>query len=372
MPARRFKGLLLSALVVIGIPTLLASIYYGVFATDQYAASAHFVIKHRNDNGAALTSLSLLGFGNAQSSSVPDTLIVNDYIASPQIIDDLSSRVDLRAMYAKPEIDWLARLKPPWGWETISNETLLKYWRRMATIHFDTATGISTFEVRAFSAAEAKLVADEVFRLGEELVNRLALRAQEDALSLAKREVELYRQRALDSLDQLQAFQERAQQVDPQAFAAARSQIQAEVEQELTQLQARLDVMRKNLPEDAPGIAQIKDRLTVFERQLANERVKSTVSDGGRSAAEVLNEFAKLKLESEFATQAYMSALASLESARLDASRQNLYLETFVRPQLAQMPEYPKALLNTLLVFIVAFLLWGIGSLLVSSAKQHI
>jgi capsular polysaccharide transport system permease protein len=372
MPTSRKKGLLLSALIIIGLPTLTAAVYYGVFATDQYASTAHFVIKHRSDNGAALGSLSLLGFGGTQSSSLPDTFIVNDYLASPQIVHDLAPRLDLRAMYTKSDIDWLARLKPPLGQETISNETLLKYWRKMASVHFDMGTGISAFEVRAFTADDAKKIADEVFDLSEELVNRLATRAQEDALSLAKQEVEAYRERALASLDELQAFQERAKQVDPQAFAAARSQIQAGVEQELTQLQGQLDVLRKNLPEDAPGITQIKDRLTVMEQQLTTERARSTVSGRGESAAEILNEFGKLKLESEFATQAYLSSLASLESARLEAIRQNLYLETFVRPQLAQIPEYPSALLNTLLVFAVAFLVWGIGSLLVSSARQHI
>lgn len=372
MPPSRIKGLFLSALLMIGLPTLAAGAYYAFFATDQYASTAHFVIKHRSDNGAALSSLSMLGFGGTQSSSMPDTLIVNDYIASPQIINDLASRIDLRAMYGRPEIDGLARLKPPFGKDTISNETLLKYWRRMTAVHFDMGTGISTFEVRSFTAADAKKIADEVFELGEELVNRLATRAQEDALSLSKKEVEVYRQRALASLDELQAFQERARQVDPQAFAAARSQIQAGVEQELTQLQAQLDVLRKNLPEDAPGITQIKDRLTVMEGQLVTERARSTVSDSGKSAAEILNEFGKLKLESEFATQAYMSSLTSLESARLEAIRQNLYLETFVRPQLAQVPEYPTALLNTLLVSIVAFLVWGIGVLLVSAAREHI
>ena len=372
MPRSRIKGLFFSAILMMGLPTLAAVIYYGFFAADQYASTAHFVIKHRSDNDAALSSLSMLGFGSTQSSSLPDTLIVNDYIASNQIINDLASRIDLRAIYAKREVDWLARLKAPFGEDNISNETLVKYWRRMTAIHFDISTGISTFEIRAFTATDAKRIADEVFKLSEELVNRLVTRAQEDALSLSKKEVEVYRQRALASLDELQAFQERARQVDPQAFAAARSQIQAGVEQELTQLQAQLNMLRKNLPEDALGITQIKDRLSVMEGQLVTERTRSTVSESGESAAEILNEFSKLKLESEFATQAYMSSLASLESARLEAIRQNLYLETFVRPQLAQIPEYPAALLNTLLVFVVAFLVWGIGVLLVSAAREHI
>ena len=369
-PARR-RRMLYSALLVVGLPTLCAAVYYGFFASDQYAASGHFVVRHRAENPAAMSTLSFLGLGTSGTGSTPDMLVVNDYMASLQMIKDLAPHVDLRSMYADTGADWLARLKPSYGKDTISDEDLRDYWLKMAMVHFDQTTGLSTFEVRAFTAEDAKTIADAVFERGEELVNRLSERAQEDSLQLARREVENYRQRALDSLDALLAFQEKAQQVDPQGFASARTQIQAGIEQEVTQLQAQLDVLRKKLPEDAPGITQVRDRLGVIERQLIAERAKSTVSSGGDSAAQILNEFAKLKLESEFATQAYMSSLASLESARLEAIRQNLYLETFVRPHLPQIPEYPQALLNTLLVLVISFLVWGIGGLLVSAAREH-
>lgn len=369
-PVKR-RIMLISALLVIGLPTLAAGIYYAFFASDQYGASGHFVVRHRNENPSAMGALSLLGLGAAPSSSLPDMMVVNDYITSMQMIKDLAPRVDLRAFYDTPRADRLARLKPKFREDTVSDETLLKYWQRMAVVHYDSTTGLSKFEVRAFSADDAKMIADQVFALSENLVNRLSERAQEDALSLAREEVETYRERALASLDALQAFQERAQQVDPEAFAQARAQIQAGVEQELTQLQAQLDVLRKNLPEDAPGIMQVKDRLASMEKQLATERVRSTVSETGESAAQILNEFAKLRLESEFATQAYMSSLASLESARIEAIRQNLYLETFVRPHTPQVPEYPKALLNILLVLVVSGLVWAIGGLMVSAAREH-
>ena len=366
------RVLLISALVVIGLPTLAAAIYYGLFASDQFASTGHFVVRHRNENSAAMSSLSILGIGTTGTSSTPDMMVVNDYMMSMQIIKDLAKRLDLRSIYETGAADWLARLKPALGEDTISDERLLDYWRKMAVVHYDTSTGLSTFEVRAFAAADAKKIADNVFQLGEELVNRLSRRAQDDALNLARQEVESYRERAIGALDALQSFQERAKQVDPQAFAQARAEIQAGVEQELTQLQAQLDVLRKNLPEDAPGITQIKDRLSVMEKQLAAERVKSTISDTGESAAAILNEFAKLRLESEFATQAYMSSLASLESARLEAIRQNLYLETFVSPHLPQVAEYPRSILNTVLVLVVAIMVWAIGGLFISAIREHI
>lgn len=370
-PARR-RAALISALVVIGLPTLLTGVYYTFFASDQYAASAHFVVRHRDENTAALSSLSILGLGTSATSSTPDTMIVNDYMLSMQMIKDLAANLDLRALYDTGAADWPARLKPAWGEEAVSDEQLLHYWQKMASVYYDTTTGLSVFEIRAFSAADAKEVADRVFALSEKLVNHLSERAQEDALSLARKEVETYRERAIASLDAMQAFQERAKQVDPQAFAAARSEIQATVERELTQVQSQLDIMRKSLPEDAPGIALLKDRLAVMQKQLNDERVKSTVSDSGESAAAILNEFAKLRLENEFATQAYMSSLASLESARLEAIRKNFYLETFVRPHLPQVAAYPRAVLNTLLVGVVSFLVWAIGGLMVSAVREHV
>jgi capsular polysaccharide transport system permease protein len=365
------RAMLLSALIVIGLPTLVTGIYYAFFASDQYAASGHFVVRHRSASPTATSALSLLGLGTAPGDSTPDMMVVNEYIVSLQIIKDLKPLVDLRAIYDTPRADWWARLKPPYGSDSVSDEDLRNYWQKMAAVHFDQTTGLSVFEVRAFTADEAKTIADHVLKLSEDLVNRLSERTQEDALALARREVETYRARALESLDALLAFQERARQIDPQGFAAARNEIQAGIEQELTQLQAQLDVLRKRLPESAPGISQIKDRLSVVERQLLTERSRSTVSESGESAARILNEFEKLKLESEFATQAYMSSLASLESARIEAIRQNLYLEAFVRPHLPQIPEYPRALLNTLLVFVISFFVWAIGGLLVSAAKEH-
>jgi capsular polysaccharide transport system permease protein len=365
--------MLISALIVVGLPTFAAAIYYTVYASDQYAAGGHFVVRHSSSHPGEGTRVSaIFGSGAASGAALQETMVVNDYIASMQIVKDLKPLVDLRRVYGTESADWWARLRPARGRNHPSDEDLRDYWQKMATTKFDHTTGLSVFEVRAFSATDAEAVAKRVFDLSEQLVNRLSERAQEDALALARQEVEKHRAHAMASLDALLDFQERVRQVDPQGFATARTEIEAGIEEELTKLQAQLDVLRTKLPEDAPGIGQTKDRLKVVEKQLATERARSTTTESGGSAAKVLNEFQKLKLESEFATQAYMSSLSSLESARVEAIRQQLYLETFVRPHLPQIAEYPRALLNTLLVFVVAFLVWAIGGLMISAARDHL
>lgn len=368
---RRFasSGFWMSICLAILLPTLLTASYYLFIASDQYASHSHFVVKQRSTGVGAIPSLS--GASPIPGGAILDTLIIKDYLLSSQIIRDLEGVVDLRAIYTRKDIDWFARLKPSFGENVVTDEQLLKYWQSIATAHFDMSTSITTFQVRAFTAQDAKKIADEVFVLSEKLVNKLSLRSQEDALSLARKEVDTCRDRALTALDSLQKFQENVKQVDPNAFAASRNQIQAFLEKDITKLQAQLDILRKSLPEEAPAIVQIRDRISVMDRQLALEREKSTMSTSGESAASVLNQYAKLSLEKEFATDAFKSSLASLESARLEAIRKNLYLETYVRPNLPQSSEYPEAVLNTILVLIASTALWGIGYLFISSVREH-
>ena len=58
-----------------------------------------------------------------------------------------------------------------------------------------------------------------------------------------------------------------------------------------------------------------------------------------------------LELQRQFADKQLSSATGSLEAARLQAERQQLYLETIVRPNTPDYPAYPKALTSTAIGF---------------------
>jgi len=364
------RKLLRSAILVIGLPTLAAAVYFGLFASNQYAATGSFIVK--TSTGHTINPATTMVIGAPPTSEISETLAVNEYILSPQIIADLQPRLDLRAMYGNPDIDWYARLKPAWGEDTITNEQLLLYWKHMVGVYFDVTTGITTLEVKAFSAAAAQKVASEILTLSEELVNRISERAKEASLSFARLEVESFRQKAMEALDEMQIFQEKAKQVDPQAFAESRNQIQAGLEAETSKLRAQLELLRKSLPEEAPAVAQVTRRLAVMERQLADEKAESTFSVTGESAAAVLNEFNKIKLENQFAQAAYLDSLSSLERARAEAQKQGLFLESFITPQLPQTAEYPQRLLSVFLVFIGSAIVWGVGGLFIATAREHL
>lgn len=371
---RRTRNLLFSALLFMALPVTLAVVYFGFAASDQYYTTADYAVRFSQGAAAAPSAAGggglggMLGGGGA-AAALSDMFILRDYILSHQILADLEPYIDIRAIYSDPQADRLARLNPE-----VSNEDLLDYWRGMISVRCDMTTGISHLGVRAFTAKEAKQVADNLLRLSEALVNRLSDRAQDDRLGLARRDVEEANKRVVKALDGLHAYQEQAGQVSPEGFVQARSELEAGIEKEVSRYEAQIERLRRDLPDDAPGIRQLRQRLEIARSQLAAERQRSTSSpsDQGASASEIFTEFSKLKLESEFAAKAYDSALASLEQARLEAAKQDRYLEAFVRPQLPDAPEYPRRALNIALVAIGSFLVWSIGGLMVAAIREHL
>ena len=107
---RQFPLRLLSFVVVVAVPAILAGVYYFLIAADQYVAEFRFALRTiepvRNEVPTIL--------GNVGPSPVGvDSYAVVQYIGSRDIIDDLSKTIDLREMFSRPEADWPARLQLP-------------------------------------------------------------------------------------------------------------------------------------------------------------------------------------------------------------------------------------------------------------------
>jgi capsular polysaccharide transport system permease protein len=60
------------------------------------------------------------------------------------------------------------------------------------------------------------------------------------------------------------------------------------------------------------------------------------------SAGPALAEYEHLSPQRKLAEKALTSAFTSLEAARLEAQRQQLYIETIAQPNLVDYPPYPK------------------------------
>ena len=84
-----------------------------------------------------------------------------------------------------------------------------------------------------------------------------------------------------------------------------------------------------------------------------------------------MGEYERLRVDQEFAEQAYTTALAAFDGARNEARRQSRYLAAHVRPTLAEASEYPDrpAALATIAVFL--FLTWTVLALIAYSLRDR-
>ena len=345
------------------VPTLLAIAYFYGFASPQYVSEARFVVRSRSDAPqVSLGSMLSAAVGGGGVSSA-DAFSVRDFLISHDAVRRTDERLDLRKMWGREEADILSRL---WADDP---ERLTKYFNSMVSVAYDSTTGVVTLRVRSFMPEDSKAIAETLLILSEQLINSLSERAREDALSIARREVGVAERRVLESREALTLFREQQHELDSAGTAQAAVATIAQLENAHIAAQAELRERQAFMREDNPGLQATRNRITALERQIAAERSRRTQGDGALS--QQLAGFERLMLEREFADRQLASATASLETARIEAQRQQLYLARVVEPNLAVYPLYPRKLISVGSFFLGLSVAFGIGWLLVAGMREH-
>lgn len=370
-PQRRRSGKLwASFFLCVLLPLMAASFYYTNIATDRYAARSGFSIRGIDTNAGidgigALTGLASTG------STTSDSYIVLSYLASRELLEAVDQQLDLRSVYSSKEVDLLSRLS-----KDAPVEDFLAYWDRRIHTQFDPSSGIIEFEVQSLSSEHAREIATAVLTLTQTLVNELSANARNDALRFAREEVELQESRLRDALEAIRDFRASEQSVDPSASAGLEIELIASLESRLIDVNARISALRETLDENAPSLLALRRTAEALTQQI-NERRNAIGGNrlgesGDSEVTQQLARYEELEVERSLAQQAYASALTSLEQARRDADRQQRYLAVHLRPQAAESAKYPRSMRNLLVMGFALFAVWGIGTLMTYSVRDHL
>lgn len=350
--------------LIVCVPTLIAMAYYFVIAAPQYVSEAKFVVRQPTSDRPSSFGVALQGVG--LSSEQTDAFSVHEYIMSRDGLADLSRRVDIRAALQRPGADFLARY--PRIWEDDSQEDLHKALGRFVTVGYDSKTGLSILRVKAFRAADAQQIANALLGNGEVLVNRLNDRAATDAVTEGQRTVTEARMRLAAAQEGLSNFRSREEFVDPQSAA----RLSSEVIGNLMGAVANLKAERAQISAEAsssPQLPSIDNRIRALEGQIELEKGK--IAGAPTSLAPKIGMYETLVLEREFADRELVAANAALESAKMQARRQRLYLDRVVSPALPDKPTEPRRLLAVLAVLASSLVLFGIVWLLRVGFSEH-
>ena len=350
---------------IVGLPTLITGVYFFAIAADLYVSEVKFVV--RGPTKSPISAISAMLQSAAGSGAGEDTYVVHEYLMSRDAVRRLEQEDDLRTLFGRPEGDLITRFPGVWFWRK-DFEALYKAYSRFVTIEVDTASGVSTLQVKGYRPEDAQRMARALLTFSEQLVNTLNDRARHDALAVFQREVDSTEQKIAAIQSQLTAYRIKQKMLDPKSAAVGPLELLAQMNAQLANAKAQLAEVIKNSP-NSPQIPLVRTRIASLERLIAEERTKMTGDNN--SLATALTEYERLDVQRLLAEKTLASAFTSLEAARLEAQRQQLYLETIEQPNLADYPLYPKRFASFATVVVTCLLAYGIAWLLVAGVREH-
>ena len=361
----RPQGLALRLLLsCVLLPTLVVFLYLALFASDIYLAEAKFAIRSQNQQ----QSLDMLStFFRTNSSSLSDSYIVQNYIQSMDMIDKVDGKLHIRDHYADRNHDIWYRLT-----RNATQDEILRYWSWAVVTTFDPDTSIMTVQVKAFSPQMAQAVCQAILDASEALVNAMNDRARTDAISQAQAEVARAEARIRTAHEAMRQYRERTVILDPQAVASGLYSLVNQLEGEITKTTAELAEASTYMQADSPRVVMLQNRLAVLQKQLQSEKARlASQMQGDKPLSALVSEFQSLTLEEEFAQKQLTSAMASLETARVQAESKSLYVESFQKPMVPDESLYPRPIVFSLVFMLAAAVLLGLVSLIVAAIREH-
>jgi capsular polysaccharide transport system permease protein len=352
--------------IMVVAPTLLAAIYYLIIASPIYVSDARFVVRARGQGQPTALGSLLQTVGVPGVASETDSFEVHEYMDSRDGLTDLIKDHDLRDRLARPGADFLARFPRPF--ESQSVESLYKNYKRFVTVGYDSQTGISTLRVKAFRAEDARDIANALLDGGEVLVNRLNVRAMTDAVSQTERQVEDADARGIAAQKRLTDFRNQERLIDPDKSSVADIDLLSKLELQISNLRAERSGLAASAP-DSPQIPVLDKQIAAYSAQLDSERSRS--AGEANSLAPKIGEYEQLVLQRDIAVKSLEAAESSLEAARLDARRQQLFLERVVSPDLPDRAEEPRRFLAIFKVLVSCLVAFGTVSLFAAGLREH-
>ena len=346
------------------LPTLVVFLYLALFASNMYLAETKFAIRSQNQQ----QSLDMLStFFRTSTSTLSDSYILQNYIASSDMIAKVDARLHIQEHYSDRTRDiWYRLTSKP------TQDELLRYWSWAVTPTFDPDTSIMSVQVKAFTPQMAQAICQAILDASEELVNAMNTRARTDAISLAQLEVTRAEERIRAANEAMRRYRERTVLLDPQAVASGLYGLVNQLEGEITKTTAELAEATTYMQADSPRVVMLRNRLEVLQKQLQAEKARlASQMQGDRPLSALVSEFQSLTLEEQFAQKQLTSAMASLEAARVQAESKTLYVESFQKPIVPDESLYPRPVIFSLVFMLAATVLLGLVSLIVAAIREH-
>ncbi|NVN45136.1 capsule biosynthesis protein [Asaia siamensis] len=346
------------------LPTAMSAIYFAAFASPQYVSEAQFIVRgQHNQSNIMLAGLLEAGGGGSASE---DTYAVQDYLTSRDAAELLLRTENLGAAYQSPTADALARFPNFYSGRTF--EHFYAYYRRHIIAELDTTTGVSTLQVRTFSAHDSQNAARALVRAAENLVNRMNDRQRENTIAASEKELNASIRRLLEVNKKIDTYRDEIAMLNPNLQSQPVLKDIAALQTTVTTTRVELAQLQRSTP-SSPLIEVYKRRLSALDAEISHAETGITGSD--TSFVPKISGYENLIFQRTLYEKEVTAADAGVAAAKSQADRQLLYLNEITEPNLPDYAAYPHAISNIAVVFATTLGLYLMAMLLISGAREH-
>lgn len=353
---------IIAFLVWVGLPTIMGGVYFGMVASDMFVSEAKITVRNVQNSSGILDNFISKSLGGGSNE---DTALVVEYMKSREILHELEDLIDIRAMYARPDVDILSQME-----KDGSFENFYRYFNNVVQVEQDNNTGVTTLQVRAFAPQDAQSIAEVMISLTDLLMDKITERGRNDALSYARAELARLKQGLRDLNQKIMQFRIEGNDINPLLSARAVHRIVGQLEGDLVMARTQLAETEAFMLPESTLVTAMRNRIRALEDQLVKEKKRLAGKDTG-TFSETVSAYEGLMLEQKLMEKTFAAALAGYEAAKAETQQRQAYLVAYVPPNLPDQATYPDRLISALTVFFGAVLFYGIGTLMLASIKEQ-
>jgi capsular polysaccharide transport system permease protein len=342
---------------------IVIAIYWFFIASDRYVSTANVVLESPQVNAQTELNFQAILTGGGSAS---DMLIMRDYLLSVDMLNKVELNIGFRQHYSQKDYDYISRLKEV----NAPLEILHKYYRSVIDIELDEYSKILRISVTAYDPAYAKKLLAYLLEEGEAQMNEMGKRLASEQVNFLEAQVENLAYKLSQSRKEILDFENKNGIASPENTLETIGSVIYALESELAILKADKIAYGKYQSENSSQMQKINSKIGALEEQIKLEKRKMAVT-GGEALNVLTAEYQALEMKLEFSKESYSSALAALESTRIESIRKLKQLSILQSPTLPEYSNKPDRLYNVIVSWLFIFILFVITHLVYVIIRDH-
>lgn len=358
--ARKYPVFMIAVLV----PNIIYAFYLFAIASPQYISEAHFMVRTDKPSGGGGAAAAMMGASGGGGSETTNAVL--DYMKSRDAMNLLIDHGILKDVFSRPGADFIARF--PNFYTSNNREAFFGYYKSHVKADINGDTSLPVLRVRTFTPEDSYRIANMLMHAAEDLVNRINVRLRQDTIAAAKKEFDADLTRMKDVQVRIAMFRDANSIIDPDKQSQSYMGSEYALRSILAATKMKLEQTRITAP-NSPAITVYEHQIETIEHQLKSARSDLTGSE--TSLVPKLRTYDSLLVEKQLLDKVLATEITSLETARAQADRHMVFLESITKPSFPDAKGYPKKLKFMSVCILASLGCYFMYRILAAGAREH-